>query len=103
MDIAGTLPWKQAEGLLAPGGILLPVTASLGAMIGGALRPTRKGRRISGTTSADGPDAMRRLLGLYARGALRPVISASLPFDDIAKAHALAGGGHKRGAVVVTL
>lgn len=104
MDIAGTLPWKAADGLLTPGGMLLPVTASLGAMIGGMLRPKRKGaRRISATTSADGPEAMRRLLDLHARGALRPIVGARLPFGDIAKAHALASGGHKRGAVVVTL
>lgn len=104
MDIAGTLPWRQAEALLAPGGMLLPVTASLGAMIGGALRPNRVGRRrISGTTSADGPDAMRRLLDLHNRGALRPVIGAALPFADIGKAHALAGSAHKRGSVVVTM
>ncbi len=104
MDIAGTLPWKQAEDLLAPGGMLLPVTASLGAMIGGLLRPNRDGRRrISATTSADGPDAMRRLLDLCSRGALRPVIGASLPFEDIGKAHTLAGSGHKRGSVVVTI
>ncbi|MFV0334935.1 MAG: zinc-binding dehydrogenase [Tropicimonas sp.] len=44
---------------------------------------------------------MRRLFDLCARGALRPIVGANLPFDDIAKAHALAGDGHKRGAVVV--
>lgn len=104
MDIAGTLPWKQAEALLAPGGTLLPVTASLGAMIGAMLRAKRKGRRrISGTTSADGPEAMRRVLDLHARGALRPVVGATLPFESIEKAHALAESGHKRGSVVVTI
>lgn len=104
MDVAGTLSWKQAEALLAPGGILLPVTTSLGAMIGATLRPNREGlRRISGTTSADGPDAMRRLLDLHSRGALQPVIGATLPFEHIEKAHALAESGHKRGSVVVKM
>lgn len=104
MDVAGTLPWQEAAGLLAPGGTLLPVTASLGAMIGAALRPNRSnGRRISGTTSADGPTAMRRVLDLHAQGALHPVVGAVLPFDRIGQAHALADTGHKRGAVVVTI
>lgn len=104
MDIAGTLPWEQAEALLAPGGMLLPVTASLGAMIGAMLRPNRNGkRRISGTTTADGPDAMRRLLDLHSRGALRPVIGAIFPFEQIDEAHALVDSGHKRGSVVVTM
>ena len=102
MDNAGTLPWHKAETLLAPGGMLLPVTASLGTMLGAALRPNRPGRRrISATTSADGPEAMARLLDLHARGALQPMIGATLPFDEIARAHALADTGHKRGAVVV--
>ncbi len=104
MDTAGTLPWQAAEGLLAPGGMLLPVTASLGTMLGAALRPNRPNRRrISATTSADGPEAMRRLLDLHARGALQPVIGATLSLDEIGKAHALAGTGHKRGAVVVVI
>lgn len=104
MDIAGTLPWPRAAGLLAPGGRLLPVTATLGAMLGAALRPKRAGgRRISGTPTADGPAAMRRVLDLHAQGALRPVIGAELPFDDIARAHALAETGHKRGAVIVAM
>lgn len=104
MDIAGTLPWKQAKALLAPGGMLLPVTASLSAMIGAMLRPNRGGqRRISGTASADGPDAMRRLLDLHSSGALRPVVGAMLPFEDIEQAHTLAESGHKRGSVVVKI
>lgn len=104
MDIAGTLPWRQAETLLAPGGMLLPVTASLGTMIGAMLRPNRRdGRRISGTTSSDGPDAMLRVLDLHSRGALRPVIGATFALEHIEKAHALAESGHKRGSVVVVM
>lgn len=104
MDIAGTLPWPAADALLAPGGMLLPVTASLGSMLGAALRPTRPNRRrISATTSADGPKGMRQVLDLHARGALQPILAATLPFDRISAAHALADTGHKRGAVVVTM
>ena len=104
MDVAGTLPWARAAGLIAPGGRLLPVTASLGAMLGAALRPNRSAqRRISATTSGDGPAAMRRLLDLFERGALQPVIGATLPFDEIVTAHRRAESGHKRGAVVVVM
>lgn len=104
MDIAGTLPWKRARHLLAPGGILLPVTASLSVMTGAALFPRRtEGRRISGATSDDGPEAMRRLLAHYASGVLKPVIGARFPFSKIVDAHALVDTGHKRGGVVVTM
>lgn len=104
MDIAGTLPWKRARHLIAPGGILLPVTASLGALMGASLLPRRnQERRICAATSRDGPDAMRRLLSLYASGALQPVVSATFPLSRIADAHALVDTGHKRGAVVITM
>lgn len=104
MDVAGTLPWQKAEPLISPGGMLLPITTTLGGMIGGMLRPNRSGqRRIAGATSADGPGAMHRLVDLYYRGALQPVVGTVLGFDEIGKAHALASDGHKRGSVVVTI
>lgn len=101
MDIAGTLPFAKAKALMAPGGRLLPVTASLAQMIGGALRPQRAGIRITATTTSDGPKALRRLIGLYEAGAIRPVVGASFPFSKIRAAHALADSGHKRGSVIV--
>ena len=101
LDIAGTLPWRQARGLLAPGGVLMPVTASLGQMLGAALRPRRGGRRITGATTSDGPAALARVLDLARAGVLAPVIAARLPLAGIAAAHALCDSGHKRGSVVV--
>jgi NADPH:quinone reductase-like Zn-dependent oxidoreductase len=103
MDIAGTLPYPVACPLLSPGGRLLPVTASLGQMLGAALRPRRGPHRVTSATTADGPQALRRLLDLYAKGALRPVIGASFALSDIAKAHALAESGHKRGSCIVVM
>lgn len=103
MDVAGTLPWALSRSLLAPGGRLLPVTASLGAMLGAALRPRRGTLRVLPATTADGPEAMRRLMDLHAQGALRPVLGATFPLDQIARAHTLADSGHKRGAVVVLM
>jgi NADPH:quinone reductase-like Zn-dependent oxidoreductase len=101
LDVAGTLPWARARGLLAPGGVLMPVTASLGQMLGAALRPRRGGRRITGVTTSDGPAALARVLDLARAGALVPVIAARLPLAGIVEAHALADSGHKRGSVVV--
>lgn len=104
LDIAGTLPWPAARAIVAPGGMLAPVTASLGTMLGAGLRPHRAGgRRISATTTAEGPAAMARVIALCERGALRPVVGARLPFDAIAQAHARADSPHKRGAVVVLM
>lgn len=103
MDVAGSLPWPVARPLLSPGGRLLPVTATLGQMLGAALRPRRGGQRITPATTSDGPQALRRLLDLHAAGAIRPVIGATFPLSDIRKAHALADSGHKRGACIVVM
>lgn len=104
LDIAGTLPWAGARAILAPGGRLAPVTASLGMMLGAATRPRRAGgRRICASTTAEGPAAMARVLALLNRGALRPVVGTRLPFDEIARAHDLADSTHKRGAAIVMM
>ncbi|MCB6178751.1 NAD(P)-dependent alcohol dehydrogenase [Rhodobacter sp. Har01] len=103
LDVAGTLPWARAKPLLAPGGTLLLVTASLWQTLGALLRPRRGSHRVAAGVALDTPAAMARLLRLHAEGAFRPVIGASFPFADIAKAHALADSGHKRGSGVVLM
>lgn len=104
MDVAGTLPWPVARGLLAPGGRLIPVTtASLGATLGAALRPRRDGRRITAGNFSETRAGMERLLAIHAAGGYRPVIGTVLPFERIVKAHRLAESHHKRGNVVVTM
>lgn len=103
LDLAGTLPYARSKALLAPGGVLMPATASLGAMLGGALRPRRGTHRITPSTTDDGPKALDRLLDLHRQGAIRPVVSAHLSLDQIAQAHALCDSGHKRGSVVVVM
>jgi len=104
LDAAGTLPWPKAEPLLAPGGRLVAITAGLPAMLGALLRPRRSdGRRIVVGVADESRAAMERLIALHAAGAYRPVVGKALPFAQIREAHALAGSGHKRGAVVVRL
>ena len=104
LDAAGTLPWAKAEPLLAPGGRLIAITAGLPAMLGALLRPRRSmGRRIVVGVADESRAAMERLIALHAAGAYRPVVGTVLPFDRIRDAHALAGSGHKRGAVVVRI
>lgn len=103
LDVAGTLPWGRARGLLAAGGVLMPVTATLAQMLGGALWPRRDGRRITGATTSDGPDAVARVVQMARDGVLAPVIDRILPFDQIRQAHALCDSGHKRGSVIVQM
>jgi NADPH:quinone reductase-like Zn-dependent oxidoreductase len=103
MDVVGNLPYAKAAPLLAPGGRLLPVTATLGEQLSYALRSKRGTHTVTGGIIGDSKPAMERLIGLHESGAYRPVVGDVLPFADISSAHALAGSRHKRGNVVVVM
>ena len=103
MDVIGTLGWAGAKPLLAPGGRLLMITAGLWPMLGALLRPKRAGLRLIAGTSTEAKDQMARLVALYHEGAYKPVVSQTLAFDDLAKAHAIAESFHKPGDLVVEM
>ena len=46
---------------------------------------------------------MARLIALYEAGAYRPVVSQTLPFDQLAEAHRIAETFHKPGNLVVMM
>ena len=103
LDVVGSLPYAKASPLLATGGRLLPVTATLGEQLAYGLRGKRGTHRVAGGVIADSKSAMERLISLHAAGVYRPDIGEVRPFAEIAAAHARAGSGHKRGNVVVSL
>lgn len=103
LDVAGTLPYPKAAPLLAPGGRLLPVTATLAEQLSYGFRPNRGTHRVTGGVIAETKAAMHRLIRLHQAGTYRPYIGQSLPFAEIAQAHASAGSGHKTGNLVVTM
>ncbi|HSG37388.1 MAG TPA: NAD(P)-dependent alcohol dehydrogenase [Paracoccaceae bacterium] len=103
MDVIGTLGWSGAKPLLAPKGRLLLITADLWPMLGALLRPSRAGRKLIAGTSTEAKDQMAKLIALYRGGAYRPVVSQELPFDELAKAHAIAETFHKPGNLVVKM
>lgn len=102
LDVVGSLPYPKAAPLLADGGRLLPVTATLGEQLSYALRPKRGLHLITGGIIADAKPAMQRLLRLHATGTYRPIVE-ELPFAEIATAHARAGSRHRRGNTVVVM
>lgn len=103
LDVIGTMTWADARPRLAPGGRLALISADLAATLGAVLRPRRGGRRLLAGPTGEGDGAMRRLVGLFHDGAYRPVVGATLPFAELAQAHALAETFHKPGNLVVTL
>lgn len=103
LDVVGSLPYILAAPLLAPGGRLLPVTATLGEQVSIMLRAKRGTHHITGGVIADSKPAMERLIRLHAAGVYHPTVGEMLPFAEIASAHARAGSLHKRGNVIVTV
>lgn len=103
LDVIGTMTWAEARPRLAPGGRLALISADLAATLGAVLWPRREGRRLLTGPTGESAGAMRRLVSLFRDGAYRPVVGATLPFADLAQAHALAETFHKPGNLVVTM
>lgn len=103
LDVMGSLGWRGARPLLAPGGRLILLTATLAETLGAGLRPRRDGRRLIAGTSGETRAAMQRLVALHRAGAFRPLVGESFAFADLARAHARAGTFSKPGTPVVTM
>ena len=102
LDAAGTVGLRSGARALAPGGRLLLVLAGLGAMLGAPfLRGA--GRRAHAGPAPDRPETLREAMRLAEEGALRPVIDAVHPLEDVAAALARVASGRKRGAVVLRM
>jgi NADPH:quinone reductase-like Zn-dependent oxidoreductase len=96
-DTTGTVAYATHRHLLTPSGRMALLVADLPQMLGAL----RGGRRVAMGPSAETPDLMRALVALAEAGKYAPLIGHRVPFADIAKAHALAEAGDKRGSVLV--
>jgi NADPH:quinone reductase-like Zn-dependent oxidoreductase len=100
LDVPGVM--TDALTRLAPGGRLGLVTADLATTLGAALRPRRdRGRRVCAGVVKESSQAMARLVAMHEAGAYRPLMGNSFPLIDIARAHAEADSGHKRGNLTI--
>lgn len=103
LDAVGNGTFERCQHVLAPGGRLLLVVASLGQMLGGMLKPSRAGRQVLTGVGATRAEDLLFLATLAESGALRPVIDRTYPLALIVDAHSYVDTGRKRGNVVVTL
>lgn len=94
LDTVGALSPATGRPLLADGGRLLLVVASLGETI------TARGPVKTGP-APERAESFASLLELVAEGRLRVVHEAALPLDRIAEAYALVDSGRKVGNLVV--
>jgi NADPH:quinone reductase-like Zn-dependent oxidoreductase len=103
LDAVGNCSFARCKLVLAPGGRLLLVVASLGQLVGASLWSSREGRKVmSGVNPVRRADLLF-LRALAESGAFRPVIDRTYEFARIVDAHAYVDTGHKKGNVVITI
>lgn len=100
-DVVGTAPYARVKRLLAPGGRLLLVLATLPEMLRVPwINATSPHRVIAGPT-AERRDDVCALVAMAAEGRFSPLIDSIFPLAEIPHAHARVESGRKRGSVVV--
>lgn len=87
--------------LLAPGGRLLLLTASLGELLQAPWRGRLRGRRVIAGPVEERVDDVPALARLAALGLYTPVVGAVLPWGEFRQAHARVEDGHKCGSLVL--
>ena len=109
IDIAGTAPLTQLQGLLRDGGTVVLVSGAGGKVLGPmgrmlkAVFVSRRRRRIRSLAATAKPEILARLLELTGDGSIRPVVQTTYPFDKARDALAHVDAGHAVGKVVVTV
>lgn len=103
LDTSGTLRFRRCRRILAPAGTFVPLDVAAGdlwhVLFSGVF-----GRKRAKVAVAMGDAALLdEVAGLLARDAIRPLVRATFPMDQIAAAHAEAERRGVDGAVVVTL
>jgi NADPH:quinone reductase-like Zn-dependent oxidoreductase len=103
LDAVGNCSFARCKPVLAQGGRLLLVVASLGQLVGALLRSSRAGRKVLCGVSPVRPADLLFLRALAESGAFKPVIDRIYEFSRIVGAYRYVDTGHKKGNVVVTL
>jgi NADPH:quinone reductase-like Zn-dependent oxidoreductase len=101
VDAVGTAPFARAAPVLAPGGRLLLVLATLPQILRAPWDGLRSGRRVIAGPAAERAADIEELRVLAEAGRFTPVIDSIHPFAEIRAAHDRVDGGRKRGSVVV--
>ncbi len=101
VDTVGNAPYPRVRRALRPGGRLLAVVATLGQILRSPFVDRRARHRVVAGPGEERVEDLEALAALVERGEYRAVIDRTYPLEEIAAAHALVDGGHKRGSVVL--
>ena len=104
-ETVGKSSLRRGLKALKRGGVFLtcaPMPALFVPLLAAFLGWRAGARKVTmAAAKADPRESAERIRQLIESGALRTVIDRVFPFEDIAQAHRLAEGGHKRGHAVV--
>jgi NADPH:quinone reductase-like Zn-dependent oxidoreductase len=103
LDAVGNCSFDRCKAVLAPGGRLLLVVATLGQLVGALVWSSRAGRKVLGGVASTRAADLLFLRAVAESGAFKPVIDRTYPFARIVDAHAYVDTGRKKGNVVITL
>ncbi len=103
IDTAGTAPYTRVKPVLAPGGRLLAVLATLGDNLSGLFVGGKEKHRMVAGPASERPEDFQTLVRLAEEGAFKAVIEARFPFDRIVDAYRVVDSGRKKGSVIVTI
>lgn len=101
VDTAGTAPYRRCAPVLAPGGRLLLVLATLPEMLKAPWVSLRGRHKVVAGPVAERAEDVREMGRLAAAGHFTPVVGQVFAFEAMRDAHRLVDSGHKRGSVVV--
>lgn len=101
-DAVGTTTMAQVKYSVHRGGYYLHAVM-VGAPLKALWFKRQTGVNIVGDTPTPPPDALKTLVELVQRGALKVVIDHSYPFSDILEAHRRVDTHRKRGAVILDI
>lgn len=107
IDIAGGMPLRELQRLVAPGGTVVLVTGDGGPVLGPVPRMIKAAfvsigsRRVRPLAATPRPEVLAKLLELVAEGRISAVIEREYPFSEGAAALAHIEAGHTVGKVVV--
>ncbi|MCU1418048.1 MAG: NAD(P)-dependent alcohol dehydrogenase [Schumannella sp.] len=103
VDCVGNAPVARVHSILNAGGAVLLVAGDLRSIISARGKARRHGITVITAPGAYRSEDLEYVVDLAARGAFRPTIDRTFPFEQIQSAHRYVDTGRKRGSVVVTL
>lgn len=102
VDTVGNAPFARSRVVLAKGGRLLLILASLPELLKAPWHTVSSGRQVIAGPAAERPEYIRQLGELAASGWFTPAIDRCYPFEQMVDAHRYVDQGHKKGSVVIT-